>query len=132
MGDRAAGHVARADREVGAVLDGFDEAGQRARVVREVGVDLHEQLVAAVDADREAGAVRVAETDLLGPPEHVDAPELGAGLLGEIGGAVGAVVVDDEHVGVRRGRAQALEELLDVLRLEVRRRHDEHPHCAVT
>ena len=49
-------------------------------------------------------------------------------LVGEIGGAVGAVVVDDEDVGVGRGGPRPLEELDDVLRLLVGRSHDERTH----
>ena len=104
MRDRTAGDVARADGEIGAVFDGCEETGERARIVRQVRVDLHEHLVAAVHAEREAGAVRVAQPDLLRAPQHVDAAESGAGLLGEIRGPVRAVVVDDEYVDVGRGR----------------------------
>ena len=101
--------------------------------MREVGVDLHEHVVAAVDADREAGAVRRRRDRSSSAGRSTSMPpELGADLVGEIGGAVGAVVVDDEDVGVGGGSRARAEELLDVLRLLVRRRHDERPHSAGT
>ena len=76
--------------------------------MREVGVDLDHDVVAAGDADRVPGAVRAAEAHLARPAQHLDAAELGAERLGLVGGAVGAAVVDDEDVRVgHRGRGCA-------------------------
>jgi hypothetical protein len=58
--------------------------------------------------------------------------ELGGRGLGDVGGAVRAVVVDDEDVGVGGGGAGASEELVDVLRLDVRRGDDERAHLPQT
>ena len=58
------GHVARTDREVGAVVRPRRAGGEAAGIVREVGVDLDHDVVAARDADRVAGAVRAAEPHL--------------------------------------------------------------------
>ena len=57
-------------------------------------------------------------------------PSSASDAVGEVGGAVGAVVVDHEDVGVGRGPPRAVEELHDVLRLLVRRSHDEGAHRA--
>ncbi len=98
--------------------------------MREVGVDLHDDVVTTVEPDREPGADGVADADLARPAQHLDVPELRADLVGEISRTVGTVVVDDEDVGLRRGRARAVQELHDVLRLLVRRSHDEGTHRA--
>ena len=99
--DGAAGHVARADGQVGAVLDRVDQRRQHGRVVLEVGVHLDEDVVALLEAPGEAGPVGRAEPGLLGAAQDVDRAVLGAPLLGQVGGAVGAAVVDDEDA--RRG-----------------------------
>src|SRR5581483_8226115 len=85
-------------------------------------------LVAALDAGRETGAVRAAEPGLLLAHHHVDVAELLAELLGKLGGAVRAVVVDDEDVGAGRRRADALEQLADVGGLLVGRHDDQDAH----
>ena len=125
---RATRDVAGADHEVGAVFDLLHEPGQDCGVVREVGVDLDHQLVPALDADREARPVRLAETLLRRPVQHVDLSELLAHLLGELGGAVGAPVVDDEDVCLRQRGPRPTEELLDVDRFVVGGRDDQRPH----
>jgi hypothetical protein len=79
-----------------------------------------------------ANPARGAEALLRRPAEHVDAAQLGGGGLGDVGGAVGAVVVDDEDVGVGQGGAGATKELVDVLRLDVRRGDDERAHLPQT
>ena len=117
VGDLAAGDVTRADREVGAALDRREEARQRGRIVREVGVDLDHDVVAAGDPDRVAGAVRAPEAHLVRPAEHFDAAELGAERLGLVGGAVGAAVVDDQDVRVVDRGADAMHQRVDVLDL---------------
>ncbi len=76
----------------------------------------------------EAGAYCGADADLGGPAQHFDVSELGVDLLGDIAGAVGTVVVDDEDVGVRCGTAGPGEELDDVFRFLVGRSHDERTH----
>ena len=122
----AARRVARSDREVGAPLDRGEQAGEVGGVVREVGVDLDHDVEAAGDADRVAGAVRAAEPELAGPAQHLDPAELGAERFGLLGGAVGAVVVDDEDVGVGHRLADTAHEQLDVLGFLVGRDGDPH------
>ena len=90
----------------GAGVELAQQGRERRGVVGQVGVHLDEPVVAAVEAHAEAVAVGVAEAVLLRAHEHVDLAELGAGGPGEVGGAVGAVVVDDEDVD-RRARRRA-------------------------
>ena len=73
----AAGDVARADREVGTVVDRAEQPRDVGRVVREVGVDLDHHVVAAREPGREALAVRAPEPHLPRPAQHVDAADLG-------------------------------------------------------
>src|SRR5207302_7101780 len=114
----------------GAVCDLGEELGQRGRIVRQVSVDLDDDVVTTFEPYRESGAYGVADADLARPAQHLDVPEPRADLVGEIGRAVGTVVVDDEDVGVGRGRARAVQELDDVLRLLVRGSHDERSRGA--
>jgi len=53
------------------------------------------------------------EPVLAGPPEHVHTVDLAADRFGQIGRAVRAVVVDDEHVGGRHDRVHLPQSLLD-------------------
>jgi hypothetical protein len=99
-GDAAAGHVAGAEGEVGAVAGERDQAREVGGVVRAVGVHLADELGVVRERVGEAGDVGGAEAELARAVEH-----LGAELLGERAGAVGAGVVDDEDVGAPRRRA---------------------------
>ncbi len=71
------------------------------RVVGEVGVHLHQRLVALGQAELEALPVGAAEPGLGRPAQHLDAAQLVGQGLGQIGRAVGAVVVDHEDVDRR-------------------------------
>ena len=51
-------------------------------------------------APAEPGPVGRAQAGLLGPAQHGHAAVVGAPLLGQIGGAVGAAVVDHQHLGL--------------------------------
>ena len=72
VGDRAARHVPRADREVGTAGDRPHEVGQRGRIVGEVGVHLDQHVVALGEPGPEPGAVRGAEALLARAPQHLD------------------------------------------------------------
>ena len=88
------------------MLDVGQQGGQVGGVVGEVGVDLHADVGAAVDGPAEPLAVGRSEPAPPGAHEDVDAAVLGGQLLGQLGRAVGAVVVDDEDVD-RRARPRA-------------------------
>jgi hypothetical protein len=89
--------------------------------VGEVGVHLDHHVVSARETHAEAGAIGGAEARLRTPTEHFDATELDVELLGAVGGAVRAAVVDDEHVGIGKRDARTPQHVLDVLDLVVGR-----------
>ena len=99
----AAGHVPRADREICSLSDRRQQGRDHLRVVRQIGVHLDEDVVAPVEPPGESGPVGGAQARGLGAAQHADAAELTCERFGEIGGAVGAGVVDDEDVGCRNG-----------------------------
>ena len=70
--DAAAGDVARADDDVGAVVERAHEVGQVPDVVREVGVHLEEAVVALGEPLLERLDVRRAEAELAGAVHDVD------------------------------------------------------------
>jgi hypothetical protein len=96
--------------------------------VRQVGVHGDEHVGAVGQRPREAGAVGVTEAGLGLASQHRDAAEVGVDLLGQFGGAVGAVVVDHEHVGVGCGGAHAPQHRVDIRRFVVRGDEDERAH----
>ena len=81
----------------------------------QVGIHLDHRVVAVRKAVPKAVAVRGTETGLAVATLHRDTPERAAETLGDVSGAVGAGVVDDEHVDGRRGTPDAalLQALLD-------------------
>src|SRR5205814_536668 len=85
--DRAA-HLRAAAHEVD-VAGGLDQARQVGRVVREVAVDLDDQLGVPVENAPEAGQVGGAETLLPLAVEHLDVVELGGQPVGQLAGSVG-------------------------------------------
>ena len=93
----------------------------------EVDVHRHDDVVALVEGDGEALPVGAAEALLAGPAKSLIWPELGGRLLDELGGAVGAVVVDDQDVGVGDARRGQPTGGGDVLALVVGRQHDDRP-----
>ena len=104
--DGAARHVARAHGEVGAALDRAEQERQLRGIVREIGVDLHEDPVAAAQSRREALAVRGTQPQLAGTLHHVDPAERHARGQRDLRRAVGAGVVHDQDVGVRHRASQ--------------------------
>ena len=125
VGGGAAGHVARPDHGIRAGVDQGEHLGEHRRVVGEVDVHRDDDVVALVEGDGEAVAVGAAEALLARTPQQLDLAELGRRLLDERGRAVGAVVVDDEHVGVGQRPAHGGEQHRHVLALVVRRQHDD-------
>jgi hypothetical protein len=70
--------------------------------------------------------VRGAQSGLLGAVHHVDAVVCGGHLVGQLAGAIGAAVVDHQHVHVGQCRVQSLDDLSDVVPLVVGRDHHQH------
>jgi hypothetical protein len=98
--------------------------------VGEVGVDLHQHVGAGVDGPAEPLPVGRAEPAPAVAHHDVDPAELGVEASGDLGGAVGAVVVDDDHADAGDGLAQELDQLGEVLGLVVRRHHGHDLHGA--
>src|SRR5690606_37852697 len=89
--------------------------------VTAVGVHLHEHRVAVLEPPPETGDVGGTETVLLGAVQHRDALVGGGEFVGEVTGAVGAAVVDDEDVGVRQRSVQPRDDPTEVLPIVVGR-----------
>ena len=89
FGNRAARDVARPEHEVGALLGGGDQLGNRGRVVGEVAVHLEHELGAVGERAPEAGDVGGTEPFLARPVEDADERKLCGELVGELAGAVG-------------------------------------------
>jgi hypothetical protein len=121
----AAGHVAGAEHQVG-VGGRVEQGGQVLGGVRSVGVHLDDELVVALQRAGEPGQVGGAEPVLARPVQHADARVRGGHLVGQLAGAVGARVVDDEHLGVGYGGVQTRQHRPEVLPLLVRRDHHQH------
>ena len=128
VGHRAPGHVAGADHDVEPLAQGSEKVGERGRVVLQVAVHLHEGVEPTMQAPREPVPVGAAEARLARPPQHVDPPELLTDSEGEVSGAVGAGVVDDQDVGLTVRVTNAPEHGGDVLGLLVGRKDDEDLH----
>src|SRR5690606_19317467 len=101
--------------------------------VTAVGVHLHEHRVAVLEPPPETGDVGGTETVLLGAVQHRDALVGGGEFVGEVTGAVGAAVVDDEDVGVRQRSVQPRDDPTEVLPLVVGRNDHQgaSARCAV-
>ena len=80
--------------------DGGQEQREHGGVVGEVGVHLAHDVVALVQRVTEPVAVGGAQAGLARSVQHLDAAQLLGRLLGQLAGAVGAVVVGDDDVQV--------------------------------
>src|SRR5690606_20274474 len=99
--------------------DGPEQARQVGGVVRAVGVHLDDGAVAAPGGPLERGEVGRAQAPFLGAVEDVDAPVVRGERVGEVPGAVGRVVVDDEHVRLGARAAGGGDGVLEVVALVV-------------
>lgn len=117
--DAPARDVARADDDVRAFVERAEEVGQVADVAGQVRVHLEETLVAFGETLLERLDVRGAEAELARPVRHADVGILGGDGVGEVACPVGRGVVHDHEVGRRRGAADGLDELRQVVLLVV-------------
>ncbi len=115
----AARDVARSKREVGALHARVDQPGHIGGVVREVAVHLEHVLGAVSKRAPEAGEVCRPQAFLPRAMEDGDKRKLFGKPVGHLAGAVGRVVVDDEHAHAER--CEGAQHRLDVLALVVRR-----------
>ena len=81
--------------------------------------------MAALEAPGEPGAIRRAEARLGRPAQDIDVAEAVGNLLGQIGGAIGAAIVDHEHERIGNRLPDAGEDISDVLGFLVGRDDDE-------
>ena len=123
----AAAHPAGAEHHVGRT-QGVEQLRQFLGRVRAVGVHLDHGVVPVLGRPAEPGHVRRAEALLAGPVQHVHRRVVGGELVGAPAGAVRAVVVGDEDLDRRDGRADAPDDHVEVVDLVVRR--DDHKHAA--
>jgi len=123
--DTATRDPPRADHEVG-VAQGVEQQVELLGLVGPVGVHLADHVVPLVERDPEPVLVRRPEAALLGAVQDLDGVVARGQLVGDLAGAVGRVVVDDQHpprigqVGEDRG-----DDLLEVAGLVVGRQ--DHP-----
>ena len=96
VGNTPPRHVARPNDHIGAGLCCGEHLWQCTGVMREVSIDLNQGIESLTESPREARPVGAAETRLFSPSEHVDRPELSLDRLGNLGGTVGAAIVDDQ------------------------------------
>jgi hypothetical protein len=98
-------------------------------VVGSVGVHLADRVVARCERPGEARTVGGAEAGFGWPVQHVHAVVALGEPIRDIPGAVGGVVVDDEHVGAGRP-AHRFDDAAQRRRLVVRRDDDDRSHRA--
>ena len=132
--------VPRADDEVGAVLARRrHERWQRRRVVRPVGVHLHDDRRSACERHTEAVEVRPTETLLGGSMSDAHVIVRGSECVRDLPRAVGRAVVHDEQRGPGQRLSDRCADRGQVLRLVVRGQHNPDApigtgvgHCAIT
>ena len=99
---------------------------QVVRIVGEVGIHLEDILIVALQGPLEAGDVSRAKTQLACPLYHEQAvTKLRHERFHDVGGAVGAVVVDNQNIERHRQVKDIADNLLDVLFLLVSRDDDQ-------
>ena len=86
-----------------ASVQGVEERLELLGLVGTVGVHLPDHVVAAAEGDLEPVVVRRAEALLAGAVQHAHARVLGRDRVGEVAGAVGRAVVDDQDVDLGLG-----------------------------
>ena len=99
----AAGDVSGTDHHV-MIAHAGENRGDEAGRMAEVGVEVQEIVESVLDRVFHRLQDRRAESELAGAVDHVDARQARGDLVGELAGAVGRVVVDDQHRSVRRSR----------------------------
>lgn len=120
--------VAGTEHEV-VLLDRFEETGQRPGVVREIRIHFEHVVIALGDGVFETGDIGRAESHFLLTFEQVDAVVAAVHHRAHrVPGAVGRIVVHDEHLQALIPREDVRNDVLDVLQLVVGRYDDE---CAL-
>src|SRR5262249_58180615 len=97
-----------------------------ARVVAEVAVHVHEVVVVVLHRVAHGSKNSGAEAELASAVQDVDARVGGGQLVGQLAGAVGRVVVDDQHLGGRQHLPNLREQRREVVALVVGGERDEN------
>ncbi len=123
-------HVARADDQIRVVAHAraFEQKRKLLRPVRAVGVHLDDVRVVASHRPVESRQVGLAEPFLARPVQDVDGAVVFGDPVGQVARPVRRVVVDDEDVRVRNGRADPGHDRFEGLNLVVSRNDDENLH----
>jgi hypothetical protein len=95
--------------------------------MREVGVHLDDAVRAELEGSRDARAIGGAEALFGGAVEDVDAGIRGGEGVRDPAGAVGRIVVDDEHLELRRLLEDRRDDERQVLGFVVCRKDDHRP-----
>ncbi len=121
-------HIARTDRQIGAMLDVGDQGGDHRRVVGEVGVHLHDDVASTFHRPPEALPIGGTDPSFALTTNNVKVADLVDERLGEVRSAVGTGVVDDDDAAHRQCRTDAPHQVRHILRLVVRRHHHDYTH----
>src|SRR5207248_1399770 len=129
----AAGHVARAQGQIGAGTHSPQQAGEVGGIVREVAVHLHQKARLAIERVAEAGQVGGTDAALLAAMEHFQPIALARQAVGDLARAIGRAVIHDQHakaIGRRAGEhlPRGSDDRLDVVALVVGR--EDQPRLA--
>ena len=109
------GHVATADREIGAVLGVGDERRQHSRIVRQIRIHLHADLGATVDRRAQSGSVGGAEPGLARPANDPDPAERRRSISSASSAVPSGLASSTiKHVGLGHGQAHLAAQPLDV------------------
>ena len=99
--------------------------------MREVAIHFENEFVIALESPFEAGAVGASEAVFFGAVEDVDRGIFGGEFIGELAGAVGGIVIDDENIDGDGNLHDASDDVREILPLVVGRYYDDRiAHCA--
>jgi hypothetical protein len=101
VGRVRAGHIARANHQVG-VIRGREQRRQVMRIVGEVGVHRDDAVDVAFQGVAEAGHVGGGQGLLAAPVQHRQRVVLGGQGVGQLPRPTGRGIVDDEDRGLRQ------------------------------
>ena len=128
VGDRSAADIPRSECDVMTSGECPDQIRNCGRIVGQVDVHRHDDVIALIESSLHCVAVRAAETHLGLAMKHLHHAHLGRELFRQITRTVRTVVVDNQDCGVRYRFANTSQEQLDVVALVVRRSDDQNGH----
>ena len=93
----------------------------------EIRVQIQEIVKLVLDRESDRGQDRRPQTELAGAMDHVNVGKRRSKLIGDLPGAVGRVVVDDQDRALRRELADRFDQGLQVTCFVVSRQRNEQP-----